>query len=182
MRPRPRIAFFRNAAYREILDLKGKREGRTTVVDFSNRGSDKDKRTAQWLMNEWTQFNLRRKRIFGHDAFLSSYYGTLNLIQAENGPFVFIFNLKKWALFIGHSQCLMSKITFATFPIHALDSLIVVRQMAQRGLILPTYATAGIWTHIIKVALTRELLKDAPPTELPRRGAQCPSYILRMEN
>ena len=116
MRPRPRIAFFRNAAYREILDLKGKKEGRTTVVDFSYRGSDKDKRTAQWLMNEWTQSNWGRKRIFGHDAFLSSYYLALNLIQAENTPFVFIFNLKKWALFIGNSQCLMSKITFCYIP------------------------------------------------------------------
>ena len=76
----------------------------------------------------------------------------------------------------------MSKITFCYIPNYAFDFLIVVRQMAQRGLILPTYATAGIWTHIIKVALARELLKDAPPTELPRRGAQCPSYILRMEN
>ena len=40
----------------------------------------------------------------------------------------------------------------------------------------PPYAAAGIRTHTSRVALTRDLLKDALPTELPR----CGWYIVNM--
>ena len=35
---------------------------------------------------------------------------------------------------------------------------------------LTPYAAAGNWAHVSRVAPTRDLLKDALPTELPRRG------------
>ena len=49
----------------------------------------------------------------------------------------------------------------------------LVRSITPDGaarIFLPPYATAGIWTHVSRVAPTRDLLKDALPTELPRRG------------
>ena len=64
----------------------------------------------------------------------------------------------------GHEETLFS------FSQHSLDSVLLFLKTAQLGLIfvLPPYATARIWTHISRVAPTRDLLKDALPTELPR--------------
>ena len=42
--------------------------------------------------------------------------------------------------------------------------------MALLGFFLPPHAAAGIQTHVSRVAPTQDLLKDALPTELPRRG------------
>ena len=54
------------------------------------------------------------------------------------------------------------------FPIGALISKFQLK-VVQLGLIFPpTNAAAGIRTHVCRVALTRDPLKDAQPTELPR--------------
>ena len=47
----------------------------------------------------------------------------------------------------------------------------VVCKMAWLGFIYfpyPSYAAAGIWTHVSRVARTRDVMKDTLPTELPR--------------
>ena len=62
---------------------------------------------------------------------------------------------------------------FVTLPISAINSVFVVLQEERLRLILfflPPYDAAGIRTHINRDAPTRDLLKDALPAELPRRG------------
>ena len=60
-----------------------------------------------------------------------------------------------------------SHIFAATFPIRALNSNVV----HQDRVFVPPYAAARIQTHVSTVAPNqRDLLKDALPTELPRRG------------
>ena len=59
----------------------------------------------------------------------------------------------------------IEKCFFTTFPICALSS----RWRGQDLFFLSSYAVAGTQTYVCRVALTRDLLKDALPTELPRQ-------------
>ena len=76
---------------------------------------------------------------------------------------------------------------FATFPMHALNCVhfsTVVCQMAWLGF-FPTSLCHGARnrthvTSVSRIALTRDLLKDALPTELPRRGMKL--MLKRMVN
>ena len=69
-------------------------------------------------------------------------------------------------------KAFLGKRTFsATFPISALASMFISQIHNQDLVFLPPHATAGIQTHFSRVAPTPDLLKDALPTELPRRVA-----------